>query len=178
MHPTPAACGLATPGQWRAWGQTLPCPWAELSERQERRIGWLWSHAHFLVARVPGKARIWFSWVLGGRLAVLPQHGSCDGELPKHKKRFSPPKSSTHPMPLMVSIGPGFLLMVVVKLHPFPRTGEGGRATGPCQNSLGCGPMSQALSSRCQPNAKNVSRSWVAIQSTRPRLGWRARIAG
>lgn len=93
-------------------------------------------------------------------------------------KGDSAPKSNTHPMPLMVSISPGFLLMVVVKLHPFPRTGEGGRATGPCQNSLACGPMSQVLSPRCQPNTKNVSRSWAAIQSTRPRLGWRAHIAG
>ena len=30
--------------------------------------------------------------------------------------------------------------------------------------------MSQALSPRCQPNAENVSHSWVAIVSTRP--GW------
>lgn len=112
------------------------------------------------------------SWWKAGRPPPALTHGM--GNTP-NSKRGSAAKSSTHPMPLMISISPGFLLKPVVKLQPFLGTGEGGSISVPCHNSFGCGPMSQALSPRCQPNTKNVSCSWVAIQSTRPCLGWRAR---
>ena len=156
--------------------QALHHSWAELAlERWAGASDWLAP----VTCPLPGGKGPWESkalafsgswWKAGGPPPALT-HGM--GNTP-HSKRGLATKSSTHPVPLMISISPSFLLEPVVKLQPFPRTGEGGRASAPCHNSRGSGPMAQALSPRCQPNAKHVSCSWVAVQSTRPCLGWRA----
>lgn len=80
----------------------------------------------------------------------------------------------------MMIVSPGFVPMDVVPLYPFPRTGERQQSylPVPWRELPRCGPMSQALSPRCQPNPEDDGHPWVGIRSASPCLGWRARIAG
>lgn len=126
--PAAATWDTTTPGLWQPLGHILPCSWAEASDGWEHRIGWLWAHDHFLVAGAPGKPGIWFSQLFGGRLALLPLLSHGMGNSP-NTETGSPLRWGTLSVPVMIIISPGFLLMDVVKLYPFPRTG--GEEPGP-----------------------------------------------
>lgn len=71
-HPQPCApnacccyLGLLLPRTLAAVGPDPPLLLGSIHTRWGVQIGWLWSHGHFPVARVPGKAGVWPSQLLG-----------------------------------------------------------------------------------------------------------------
>lgn len=98
-------------------GPDTPCPWAESSAGGECQIGCLQSHAHFLVARAPGKAGIWLFRFFGERLALLPLLTQGMGNTP-NTERGSAFKSNTLSMPVTIILSPGFLLMDICNHSP------------------------------------------------------------